>query len=288
VGCGRSVIVTLRDTPSNVAVTVRVRLLVTALAVTVKLPVVDPAATTTDPGVVRYDPLSVNPTVTPPDGAAVPSVTVQVSELAPVIDPVPHAREDSRGRFEVPGRIRAVPVIGEEFPAADAPKVSLKVTAAPADAEVSVADTLAITPAGMVVVFIPAAIHIYAPARAAHLRSLSEAFKAAPAVALIQPIAEAGYCNVHCNALAPEPCGDHVISNVITPFGSGGPEEIVNAPPPCADTIIGICSTRPSTRFTSFIVPRIENEIGPRRNGAEKARAPPSGALGTAETVRFY
>jgi hypothetical protein len=48
---GVNVIVTLRDTPFSVAVTVRAMLLGTALAVTVNVAVFDPP-TSTDPGVV--------------------------------------------------------------------------------------------------------------------------------------------------------------------------------------------------------------------------------------------
>jgi hypothetical protein len=52
-GGGDSVIITLRDTPFKLAVTIRVTLLIIAPAVTVKIPVDDPPATATDPGVVR-------------------------------------------------------------------------------------------------------------------------------------------------------------------------------------------------------------------------------------------
>jgi hypothetical protein len=191
-GSGNSVMVTLRDTPFNAAVTVRVTLVGTALAVTINVPVVDPPGTVTDAGVVRYEPLSVSPMVKPPAGAAVLSTTVHTSDSAPVINPVPHVREDSCERMK-PGKLRAVPVTGTAFPAAEAPKVLLKVSVAPAEPDVSVADTLAITPAGMLAVFIPAAMHVYAPACAWHDRSLSEAVNDGPAVALIEGIADAGY-----------------------------------------------------------------------------------------------
>jgi hypothetical protein len=256
---GDSVIVTLRDAPLNVAITVLVRALGTSIAVTIKFAVLDPAVTTTDPGVVRYDPLSVSSTVTPPEGAVVLSVTVQVSEPAPVIDAVPHVREDSPGRMEIPGRIRAVPVTVAVFPAAEAPKVLLNLSAAPVDPDVSVADILATTPAGIAAAFIPATIHVYVPARATHERSLPAVFNDDPATALIDAIAEAGYCSVHCNALAPEPCGDHLTSKLMAPFDAGTPGEMVNAPPPCAKTIMG----RSSRPRTSFIEPRIKNENGP-------------------------
>jgi hypothetical protein len=49
---GVNVIVTLRDPPFSVAVTVRVMLLGTALAVTVNVAVFDPPTSVTDPGVV--------------------------------------------------------------------------------------------------------------------------------------------------------------------------------------------------------------------------------------------
>jgi hypothetical protein len=130
--------------------------------------------------------------VMPPAGATALSITVHTSDPVPDIEPVPHVREDSCERMK-PGRLRDVPVTGAAFPAAEAPKLLLKVSAAPAEFGVSVADTLAITPAGMLAVFIPAAMHVYAPACARHDRSLSEAVSDGPAVALIEAIAEAGY-----------------------------------------------------------------------------------------------
>jgi hypothetical protein len=139
------------------------------------------------------------------------------------------------------------------LPAADAPNALLKVSTAPPDPGASAADILTITPAGMAALFLPAAMHVYAPARKTHDTSFSEVSNAGSAAALSEPIAEAGYCSVHCNALAPEPCGDHVTSNVIAPFEVGTPEESANTPPPCAKTIAGIDTTKPRT---SFIAPR--------------------------------
>jgi hypothetical protein len=109
---GDNVIVTLREAPFNVPVTVVVTAPVTALAVAVNVVDDDPPATVTEAGTVSEELLSESATVTPPEGAAALSATTQVIEPAPLIDPVPHASEDSCGATGAPGSVTGVPVTG--------------------------------------------------------------------------------------------------------------------------------------------------------------------------------
>jgi hypothetical protein len=129
----------------------------------------------------------------------------------------------------------------------------LKLSADPAEPALSVAATLAITPAEMVVVFVPAATHVNDPALAEQDKLFPAPVSSVVAAALIDVIAEAGYWNVHCSALAEDPCGDHVRSHVTAPLEASAGEESVNAAPACALTAAHV-STRPTT---SFIVPRV-------------------------------
>ena len=72
--------------PLKVADSVDVTVLVTVLVVTVKLPVVEPAATDTLAGVCAAELLFVSATTTPPEGAGPFSVTVPIDDAPPVTD----------------------------------------------------------------------------------------------------------------------------------------------------------------------------------------------------------
>jgi hypothetical protein len=199
---GDRVIEALRETPLRLAVTVRVTVFGTAAAVTVKVPVEDPAAITVEDGVVRYDPLSASATLNPPDGAAPLNRTVHVNDPAPLMEPAPHESEVNCGIAGTPGMVRALPVTGSAVPVDDAPTILLKLSAA-SEAR-GTAEIVATTPAGMAFLFTPTAIQVKAPVRLTHDSFLPEAVSAGPAAALTDVSAEAGYCSVHCNAAAPE------------------------------------------------------------------------------------
>jgi len=93
-------------TPLALAVSVTVCAVLTAETVAVKLALVDPAPTVTEAGTVTAELLLAKLTAKPPVGAAVFSVTVQLSVPAPVIDPLVHVSALNTGALALSCRTK--------------------------------------------------------------------------------------------------------------------------------------------------------------------------------------
>jgi len=148
----------LSDAPLNEAVTVAVVLALTAEALALNVPEVDPAATMTEEGTLTLLLLLLIGIDSPPLGAALPNVTVHVAVPGVFTEDGVHANELSEGAEPT---VRLLPVAM----AASDPPLELAATnpampalMVPAEIE-GVIETLAITPSAIADVLRPAAMH---------------------------------------------------------------------------------------------------------------------------------
>lgn len=148
------------DTPPYEAVKVTACDVVTVAAVAVKFAVVEPDATATAVGTIRFADPDVMFTVTPPDGAAALNTTLHVADAEELIE-VGHATlVTDTGLPEVTAIFPAVPATASAVPEAVAPIVLLTPTANGVDVDANVAERVATTPLAMTLVLTPARIQI--------------------------------------------------------------------------------------------------------------------------------
>jgi hypothetical protein len=150
--------VALRETPFSVAVTEAVWVLAITPAVALKVPVVVPAATVTEAGVVsNVLPLDTE-TAVPPAGAGLVRVTVQLLVA-------PEARLEGLQPSVDKPRVRTVivlpvPVMAMPVPVGSEPIVFVRPTLVVPAAGAIVVLTVAITPLAITVEFMPVATHM--------------------------------------------------------------------------------------------------------------------------------
>jgi len=156
--------------------------------VLVKLPVVAPAATVTDAGVVSAVLLSDTVTAVPPVGAADEIVTVQLVLPPDTTDVGVHVSPVTVGAVTWPTAIvPPVAVAPVDIPPADTAIALLSGSATDALlVELKVTETIATTPLAIVLVFIPDVRHVSVPEPVTQFRLLPAAVRAAPAAALIE------------------------------------------------------------------------------------------------------
>jgi hypothetical protein len=167
--------------------------------VAVKLPTVAPAATIKDAGAVSAALLVEIATAVPPAGAACDMVTVQVVLLPDVTEVGVQLRAETVGGTET-AIVPPVPVTPSATPAPDVASALLIGSDTTARLVVlSQTETVATTPLGMLLVFIPEVRHVKVPPPMAQLKVLPAPTSAAPAVALIETTSLAEYEMVHCS-----------------------------------------------------------------------------------------
>jgi hypothetical protein len=144
------------ETPLRVAVTVAVESEVIVPAVTVKVAEVLPELTVTDEGVVSRELLSASETATPPLGAAMDRVTVQVALADELSEVGVHERLVRLGVATAPPvMVAPAPAIIVALPEGSDAKGLLTATAVVVTPTPIVRFTVAATPFAIVVVFMP-------------------------------------------------------------------------------------------------------------------------------------
>jgi hypothetical protein len=157
-------------------------------AVATKLPVVAPAGTVTDAGVVSAVLLSDNVTAVPPVGAACEMVTVHVELPPDRIEDGVQVMLETVGSISWPTVIvPPVPVAPVETPPVETAIVLLIGSETNALlVGLNVKETVATRPLGMVLVLIPEVRQVKVPDPAAQFSVLPAPLSAAPAIALIE------------------------------------------------------------------------------------------------------
>ena len=128
----------------------------------VKLAVVAPEETVTDPGTVRLVLFEESATAVPPLGAAALTVTVQVEVPGALMDVGVHVKELTVGGGGATGAVIVppAPVSASVEPVASDPSVLLTFIVVLLTVEAIVTLTTATTPLAMVFVFIPVSTHV--------------------------------------------------------------------------------------------------------------------------------
>ena len=139
----------------------------------VKVTAVDPAGTLTVAGTERAVEVELRATVSPALGTA--SVIVQLADPLVPIDVGLQAIDETVSAGMTGVTIPPVSVTGITLPAAATATPPERLMGTGAVAEPRPRETVATTPSGMTLVFMPAAIHIYPPPTALHVMDLPAA-----------------------------------------------------------------------------------------------------------------
>ena len=168
------------EEPLREAVTVAVWLVLNWLAVTVNVPLPDPAAMASEFVAVLIMPVVASVTFAPPDPAGPLRFTVQVAAAPEPKDAGLHVRELIVGGEESTVTVPPVALTETELPPGDAaiaPLTPILIAAQPD----TVAETVATTPFALAMAFMPLARQVYPTDVVAHVRVLSAAVNDGPA-----------------------------------------------------------------------------------------------------------
>ena len=149
-----------------------------------------PAGTVMLVGTVRLRLLVERANAKPAAGLALLSVTVQMTEEAPISGAGLHVRELSTGPAPPTVTVPPLPASETALPAADDATV---VTTLSAEVWEAVTVMIATTPSAIVVAFRPNAIQVYEPVPPVHVNDFPAAVNTGPAVAKIELMFAAGY-----------------------------------------------------------------------------------------------